>query len=299
MQGNGPIGAIIRGMEPTRRIVVPKTDAGSRLDRYLARTLDLSRGYVRRLLARGRIRLEGRPAAKGTELRAGDAIELLPFRHPSEGPRAAPHVRLDVLARAGGLVAIDKPAGLPTHPLDYEEADTALNGLLARFPELRGVGEGGLRSGVVHRLDTNTSGVLAFATEQAAWERARDAFRARRVEKRYVAVVHGCFERAVLADFRLAPRGDHMVRVSRGGLPARTRFTPLAPGRHTSLLEARPETGVMHQIRASLAALGHPVVGDARYDSPTALSRHLLHATELRLLDLHAHTAAPPEFRES
>ncbi len=279
--------------------MVTEADAGRRLDRYLADALELSRGYVRRLLARGRVQLEGRPALKGTELREGDRIELLPFRHPREGPEEATHIRLELLARGGGLIAIDKPAGLPTHPLDYEETDTVLNALLARFPELRGVGEGGLRSGVVHRLDTQTSGVLAFALGQPAWERARDAFHARRVEKRYVAVVHGRFERAVELDLRLAPRGNHMARVPRGGVQALTRFAPLASGANTSLLEARPETGVMHQIRASLAALGHPVVGDAVYGSKARLPRHLLHATELRLLELHAQSTPPPDFRPS
>lgn len=283
-------------MEPPRRIVVPRTDAGNRLDRFLAERLGLSRGYVQRLLARERVRLDGHAAAKGATLRAGDAIEILEFRHPREGPRANPALDLPVLAQGGGLLAVDKPAGLPTHPLDFEETHTALNGVLARHPELAGIGEGGVRSGVVHRLDTGTSGVLVFATDPEAWSRARASFRERRVEKRYVARVHGRLARPLECALRLEPRGDHMRVVADGGVAAETRFAPLAAGADTSLVEAFPATGAMHQIRASLAHLGHPIVGDGLYGSPVVLGRHLLHACRIRIREFEASSPLPDAF---
>jgi hypothetical protein len=154
-------------------VTVPGEGSGARLDVFLARSLDLSRGYARRLLERGGIRLNGAPAAKGARVQPGDVVSGPPFRHPSEGPLASPGLEVRILAEKGGLLAVDKPAGVPTHPLDFDERGTVLSALLARYPEMSGVGEGGLRSGVVHRLDVGTSGVLVFARETEAWTRAR------------------------------------------------------------------------------------------------------------------------------
>jgi 23S rRNA pseudouridine1911/1915/1917 synthase len=285
-------------VKPPRRIVVSATDAGKRVDRLLAEQLALSRRYALRLLARERVRLGGKPARKGAILREGDEVEVLPFRHPREGPIAAPELPVTVLARSAGLVAVDKPAGRATHPLDFDERDTVLNGVLAAFPELLDVGEGGVLSGVVHRLDVQTSGVLLFATEQSAWETARAAFVERRVSKRYLARVHGRFEGALDSELRLDHRGAHMARVPSGGLEALTRLRALEPGDETSLVEAEPVTGVRHQIRVALAAVGHPIVGDRLYGSHDPRVRHLLHATHLQLPGISADSPAPPEILE-
>jgi 23S rRNA pseudouridine1911/1915/1917 synthase len=282
-------------MAGEREIAVPDLEAGNRLDVFLARHLGLSRGYVRRALQKRGIRINGKTAQKGTILRTGDTIEVPRFRHPSEGPIATADPSLRVLTEAAGWVAVDKPAGWPTHPLDFDETGTALNAVLARYPEMQGVGEGGIRSGVVHRLDTDTSGVLVFAVEPGAWTRARAAFAHRRVFKRYVALVHGRFQKRTEIVLRLQHRGPHMKVVEEGGRASVTRFEPLEPGSETSLVEAYPVTGLMHQIRATLAHLGHPVVGDRLYGSPRVLDRHLLHASEIRIEDFSANSPVPSE----
>jgi 23S rRNA pseudouridine1911/1915/1917 synthase len=282
-------------VEASRSFEVDAHDAGQRLDVMLARALGVSRGHVRRLLERERVRLSGRPAAKGTLLRAGDVVEVVPFRPPEAGPPPQQELALSILRDEAGLVAVDKPAGLPTHPLDCDETGTVLNAFLARFPEALGVGEGGARSGVVHRLDTGTSGVLVFAREQGAWERARRAFTTRGVEKVYLARVHGRFERAQRCEIRLEHRGDHMRVVTRGGRLAVTDLRALRHDDGETLVEARPVTGLTHQIRATLAALGHPIVGDERYGSAVRLGRHLLHATGIRIESFAADSPAPPE----
>lgn len=274
-------------------MVVSPAEAGERLDSYVAERLGLSRRHVVRLLRRERVTLGGRPAAKGTLLRAGDRLEVLPFRGVAEGPPPDPAVQLTVLAEAHGLVAVDKPAGVPTHPLDLEERGTVLSGLLVERPELVGVGEGGVRSGVVHRLDTGTSGVLVFASEERAWLRARRAFAERRVDKLYVARAHGRLVGEREVSLRLEHRGPRMRVVGSGGREALTRLRPLAHGAGTTLLEGRPVTGLMHQIRISLAHLGHPVVGDVLYGSSRELGRHLLHATEIRIEDFSARSSPP------
>jgi 23S rRNA pseudouridine1911/1915/1917 synthase len=282
-------------VEAERTLEVTAESAGERLDAYLAKSLGLSRRAVARLIDAGRVRLAGRRAAKGAMLREGDRIRVGAFRAAVEGPVPEPGQPIVVLARAGGLVAVDKPAGPPTHPLEPGETGTVLNALVARFPEMVGVGEGGLRSGVVHRLDLGTSGVLVFATEEAAWRRARLAFAERRVEKRYVARVHGELTGEHDLELALAHRGDHMRVVESGGRATRTLVRALVPGPETSLVEARPITGMMHQIRVTLAHLGHPVVGDRLYGSSVELGRHLLHAIHLRIEDFEASAPPPPE----
>jgi 23S rRNA pseudouridine1911/1915/1917 synthase len=283
-------------MDPTGSFAVADTDAGARLDHVVARVLGVSRGYARKLISAQRVLLDGRPAAKGTGLRSGERIEVLSFARPEDPPEPNASLTLVTVAQAAGLVAIDKPAGQPVHPLEHAERDTSLNALLARFPEVAGVGEGGLRSGVVHRLDPGTSGVLVFALREAAWRDARAAFRERRVAKRYVARVHGAFAGEREVELSLESRGPRARVVSRGGRSAVSRLRALATGREQSTVEVEMRTGVRHQIRATLAYLGFPVVGDSLYGSTSPLPRHLLHALSIRWEGFEAQAPLPPEF---
>ncbi len=284
-------------MEPQRSFEVGPADAGQRLDAVVARALGLSRGWVRKLLDAERVLLAGRPAAKGTILRAGDRVDVLDFAGPEAGPIANPAIALPILRESGGLVAVDKPAGLQVHPLDPDEADTALNALVALHPELVGVGEGGLRSGVVHRLDPGTSGVLVFAVSEDAWRAARAAFAGKRVEKRYVARVHGAFAGEREIELMLENRGAHVRVVERGGRLAASHIRALETGPETSLVEIGMRTGVRHQIRATLAELGHPIVGDRLYGSSVEQGRIWLHAASIAWDDFAAAAEPPPELR--
>jgi 23S rRNA pseudouridine1911/1915/1917 synthase len=285
-------------MEERTPVRIREGEAGRRLDVVLACRLGLSRGYVRRLLARGDTCLNGAPAQKGAILRAGDVVRVAPFRHPREGPIAIHDPDLVVLQEEGGLTAVEKPAGVPTHPLDFDETGTLLNAVLARYPRMAGVGEGGIRSGVVHRLDTGTSGVLVFATASDAWERARKEFSERRVFKRYVARVHGELRRAEEVVLKLAHQGSRMRVVQRGGREAITRLQPLATDLESTLVEVFPVTGLMHQIRVTLAHLGHPVLGDGLYGSDRNLGRHLLHSAEIGFVGFRVSSEVPAEIKD-
>lgn len=282
-------------MAPSESRKVADGDAGRRLDHVVAQLLGVSRGFARKLIAAERVLLGGQPAAKGTELRAGETLEILEFARPEDPPQPNASLALRVVAETSGLVAIDKPAGQATHPLEHSERDTSLNALIARFPEVSGVGEGGLRSGVVHRLDPGTSGVLVFALREDAWLAARAAFAEKRVYKRYVARVHGAFSGEREIELMLESRGPRVRVVSSGGRLAVSRVRALATGVRESQVEIEMRTGVRHQIRATLAYLGFPVVGDTLYGSGTALSRHLLHAESLRFDDFAARAPLPPE----
>jgi 23S rRNA pseudouridine1911/1915/1917 synthase len=158
------------------------------------------------------------------------------------------------------------------------------------------VGEGGVRSGVLHRLDTQTSGVLLFATSDAAWHRVRKAFAERGVKKRYLARVHGRFAQPGEVLLRLKHGGKKMHVVTSGAREAVTEIRTVRPLGESTLLEVRPLTGLMHQIRATLAHLGHPVLGDQLYGSTLQLDRHLLHATFIDACGFDAASPAPEIF---
>lgn len=295
-------------------LVVRPEEAGLRLDQFLAARLTVARAEARRLLERGEAALGGRAlglADKGRRLGPGDCVRVRGFapiarRHPlpeSEAP-------LPVLARGAGWIAVDKPPGRAVHPLRPDETGTLLNALVARHPEVLGVGEGGLRSGVVHRLDVDTSGVVLFALEEAVWRRLRAAFREQRVEKTYRALVAGSLEGAGRETARLEVARHRPARVKvlppeppGRGRSAELGWRVLESFGEATLLEVRPRGGFLHQIRAMLAHRGHPVVGDRTYGGarvPGLAARHLLHAAALRVAEgpevVLARSPDPPDF---
>ncbi|MGE0710747.1 MAG: RluA family pseudouridine synthase [Planctomycetota bacterium] len=267
-----------------QRLRVDREDAGLPVERFLARALDRGIDHAQKLVRQGRVRLEraGRPARRGEVLEAGETLRLLPAERPA-GPFAAPpqpnrRLRLSVLHEDPALLVLDKAAGVPVHPGPGHGTDTLLNALVARCPELLELGAE-REYGLVHRLDLGTSGVLVVARTAAAYAWLREAFAERRVHKRYLALCRG------------APRDEEgEVEGEVAGKPARTRYRVLEVRGEVGLLELEPETGRTHQLRIHLAALGCPVLGDARYgtgrDELTArlyLTRMALHAAELRL----------------
>jgi len=303
--GPGVSTAKLPSMNGDLSFSVTPDEAHERLDVILARRLALSRAQTRRLLERGQVRLDGSPvgrAVKGVALEAGARVEVEGFVHPSAQQAVAqPDLALVVLAEGPGWVAVDKPAGMPVHPLEPDATGTVLNALAARHPEVHGVGEGGLRSGVVHRLDVDTSGVQLMATDPGVWERLRAGFSEHRVAKRYRAVVSGDPGEAGRLDLRLAMVAHKPARVGvargKGGTPARLAFRRAERLRGASLLEVELETGFLHQIRASFAHAGHPVLGDRTYGGAVAdaAPRQMLHCARVALEEIDATSPDPPD----
>ena len=308
-----------RATRAVRQIEASSGIAGERLDVGLARALDISRAAVRRLLGSGAVRTRERPgdeprlatlSEKGRLLGPDEVLFLDDFERPEDQrARALPGLELAVLDRGSGWLAVDKPAGLPVHPLRADETRTALGFVAQRHPEIHGVGEGGLRSGVVHRLDVDTSGALLFATDARQWKRLRAAFAQHRVAKTYRAVVAGDFHTAVTQRLGLyvARHRPAFVRVvdereasSRADVRvAEQRVEPVESLEGATLVEVRPVTGFLHQIRVTLAHAGHPVLGDTTYapsEVAAASGRQLLHAARVGFEEIEAHAPDPDDF---
>jgi 23S rRNA pseudouridine1911/1915/1917 synthase len=289
--------------------------AGARLDAFLSERLGLSRAETRRLLARGVVCVDGRArdaGAKGERLLLGAQVAVAPFT-----PRAdqcilpAPELALTVLAEGADWLALDKPPGMPVHPYREDERDTAAGYAVHLHPEMQGVGEGGLRSGVVHRLDVDTSGVLVLATQDAAWRRLRRAFRRHKIAKRYRAIALGDLEESgrVELDLRVAqhrPARVAVVEPRSARDPASVRPTRLAwrvveRFQGGCLVEVDMETGFLHQVRVTLAHLGAPLAGDRIYGpaldaDPSGAARHMLHAASLEFEEIRAASPDPQDF---
>jgi len=292
---------------------VDGADTGRRLDVFLAERLELSRAQVRRLLARGAVRIGSRTLserAKGERVTPGTTVEVSRFERPEDWrARAEPEAPLALLASGPGWLAVDKPAGTPVHPLEPDETGTLLNAVIARHPELHGVGEGGLRSGVVHRLDVDTSGALLVALREDTWQRLRAAFAEHRVTKVYRAVVVGRLagDGDIELGFVTARHRPAQVRVvdhaerSRGVRMGSLRWRCLERFENATLVEVRPRTGHLHQIRATFAHLGFPVAGDRVYGSrgdPTRAPRQMLHAARVAYREIEAESPDPADLRE-
>ena len=294
--------------------VVSPDEAGTRLDRWLAERLRLSRTQVKRLLDSGAVTVEGRTigqAGKGDPLKGGQRVVVDAFDRPEDQrPIPNPDQELVELAHGDGWVIVDKPAGAAVHPLQPHEDDTVLNALAARHPKVVGVGEAGLRSGVVHRLDVDTSGTLLFALNQPTWERFRLAFTEHRTRKIYRALVAGQVHigDSITLPLEVAQHRPAKVRVTGGeGRLCDLVYRPIDIFDDATLLEIELGTGFLHQIRVTLSYLGHPILGDTHYspDAPhvhaglPAPSRPMLHAAALTCEEAHATADPPPDFRQA
>ena len=280
-------------MARDKDLTVSTEERGWRLDRFLrSRIPALSRGAARRLLQRRMVQLEGGDSKKGTILRAGQRVSVAAAAWEA-APRPQPELELLLIAQLPDLVVINKPAGMPGHPLVPGETGTVANALVARFPECARSSPQAREGGLVHRLDMGTSGVLLAARTRQAHGRLRQLFSAGRVAKEYLALVEGRIsgEGRVTSVLRPFPGDPSRVQVvsqyAADGPVADTRFEPRQQLGRFTLVQVRCATGQRHQVRAHLAHAGHPVAGDVLYGAapmPEA-GGALLHASRVRLPD--------------
>ena len=282
-----------------------------RLDVAVSKLAGVSRALARTWLEAGTVKLNGVTTSKGsTALRGGETLEIHP-PPPLPTDILPENIPLTVVFEDEHLIAVDKPAGMLTHPAAHVHSGTLVNALLGRVPlalEGEEFGPEGYRPGIVHRLDQDTSGVIVVAKTREAHGKLAKAFENRATRKFYLAITVGVPAKEVRVD---APIGRHpvaKVKMSVGGTnarDARTDFTVLetAPSERPThaLVQAQIFTGRTHQIRVHLQHLKTPILGDDVYGKPSGLiDRQALHAWRLEFQHPITHEpmqlqASPPE----
>lgn len=265
-----------------------------RLDNYLLRELrDVPKSHVYRIIRSGEVRINRGRAKPGSRLAGGDNVRLPPVRSaPKRTPARPPDSLMQRVSEAlvdegDDWLLLDKPAGLAAH---------AGTGVRFGVIEVLRAARGGAYLELVHRLDRDTSGCLLIAKNRSALNRLREAWRHRRVEKCYLALLEGDWtggERTVDATLSrdIERGGERVAEVDPAGKSAHSVFTPLERFAGASLQSVAIATGRTHQIRVHAAHIGHPVAGDDKYGGATARWR----ALGLRRMFLHAWRLTLPE----
>lgn len=273
----------------------------TRLDAFLTTQLPISRSQIQKLITSGQISVNKEVVTKHHWLHSGDIIEYTKkdITDRSKVIKFKPNkdVKINVLHEDPNYIIIEKQTELLVHPTDRGETDTLANGLLAKYPKIKGVGDQENRPGIVHRLDKKVSGLLLVTKNQEAFEYYKNLFKNREINKIYFGLVHGNMEE---------PHGEINLPIARskskhGRMAAQTVSTVVAKDAltkyellkmytHFSYLQIEIETGRTHQIRVHMNAIGHPIVGDPLYKQKNVkqhidLDRPFLHAGELSFLD--------------
>jgi 23S rRNA pseudouridine1911/1915/1917 synthase len=289
-EGGGKIS--VYAMRTSYRVTVQESEAGKRIDTFLARKTGITRSQIQRLMEKGDVLVNGSAAGQNDRVKADDRISL-EVSAEETGELTPEPIPLEIFFSDKYVVVVNKPPGMVVYPAAGHAQGTLLNALAHHCRTLATVGAP-LRPGVVHRLDKDTSGVMVVATEDSAYYDLVEQFRRRTIKRKYVAVVYGNMnadtgEIALPIGRSESDRKKMSTRVRRGK-EAVTRWKVLERFGIATLLEVRLGTGRTHQIRVHLSSLGHPVLGDRTYGRKTEVEigkkkvpvpRQMLHAEVL------------------
>ncbi len=295
---------------------VPESLAGARLDKATQELASgTSRAKVKRAIELGAVRVNGRRASKGSAVASGDVVTLdLDLLESGEGPAIpTPDAPLTVRFESAQVLVVDKPAGQPCAPLRASEVGTLANALVARYPELDGVGYSPREPGLLHRLDTDTTGLVVVARTKEAFDKLRAALKAEEIAKDYLLV---CAQEGLpdagSIEFPIANHPKDQRRVypcvhprdvmRYAPRPAHTRYRVERRVGPWALVRAEATRALRHQIRSHFAALEHPLAGDVLYGGAEIrhLGRHALHAARVKYsgdaaLAFDVESPLPPE----
>lgn len=250
---------------------VPPDSDGQRLDRFLVSVLgDLSRSQIQKLIADGHVTISSpspRTALKpNAVVHEGNVVDVV-LPEPAGSRVSGEPIPVDILYQDADLAVINKPPGMVVHPAAGHDSGTLVNALLHHLGDLSGVG-GERRPGIVHRLDRGTSGVMVVAKNDAAHHELARQFHDREVEKEYIALVWGVVQAGRRIDAAIGRDPANRQKMSARAKHAREAVTRITRAHHMpglTLCQVAIHTGRTHQIRVHLAAIGHPIVGDALY----------------------------------
>ena len=261
---------------------------GERLDVFAARIAELSRAHVQKLIGEGFVLINSRRQKANYRLRIGDKVEInLPNAKPSE--TVAEDLPLNIIYEDDDIIIIDKARGMTVHPAAGTTSGTVVNALLFRCRDLSGI-NGVMRPGIVHRLDKDTSGVMAIAKNDDAHLSLAAQLKDKTMSRKYLAIVVGNIgeERGTIKGrIGRSPSNRQMMAVTENGKDAVTHFCVVERFKAGyTLIECRLETGRTHQIRVHLNYIGHPVLGDPKYGQrkcPFDIKGQALHSAQLSL----------------
>lgn len=287
-------------MADRRRLIVKEAEQGTRLDVFLQEYVDeFSRSWLQKLIKRGEVSVDGEQKQPSYQLKKGERVvaQLVPPPQISLEPQASISPEPQVVFEHKDFLIINKPSGVVVHPAETTPDDTLVNWLLAHYPDIKDVGEESFRPGIVHRLDKGTSGLMVVARTQDSFMWLKKQFKERAVHKTYTTLVSGQIEEDEgevtwpIGRAKSDPTKQRAYKKKAQAPPnarrALTQWRVVQCYPDFTLVEASPVTGRMHQIRVHMRALGHPVVGDAKYTTKRAtklktLGRLFLHASKLR-----------------
>jgi 23S rRNA pseudouridine1911/1915/1917 synthase len=275
-----------------RTLSIQADEAGVRLDRYLTGVVPgISRTTIQQLIEDREVLVNGRASKSGYTLRIGDKVQVMSLnlygKAPDIMPRALP---LDIVHEDKDLLVVNKAAGMVVHPAPGHHDDTLVNALIARYPDIMRE-DSQLRSGIIHRLDKDTSGLIIIARNAVTHSALAGQMKRHEIVKRYLALVEGVValdQGSIDAPIGRNPRRRKQMAITVvRSREARTHFRVLERFNRHTLLLLELETGRTHQIRVHLKAIGHPIVGDPVYGSDRinrgfTLKRQFLHAYQLK-----------------
>lgn len=271
-------------------LLVEPADAGTRLDAYISRSLQIPRTLSASLCKDSQIQVNGRTITKSLKIKAGDrlVVTIPPQADPLE-IKVEKVEELKIVADDDDYVVIDKPVGVAAHPSPGWVGPTVVGALMAEGYNITTSGAAE-RQGIVHRLDVGTSGLMVVAKTERAYTELKRAFKERTPKKIYHAVVQGLpdpMEGTIDAPIGRHPGHDWKFAVLEGGRDSVTHYKVIEAFGRASLVEVHLETGRTHQIRVHFSAFGHPCAGDQTYGADPklgaalGLTRQWLHAKRL------------------
>ena len=291
----------------TRELTAATEHAGVRLDAFLSADGALTRSQAARLIAEGRVRVNGKPAAKSARLSGGETVtvDVPQLRETALPPQDIP---LDVVYEDDDVIVVNKPTGLVVHPAPGHPDGTLVNALLHHCGDsLSGIG-GEKRPGIVHRIDRDTSGLIIAAKNDAAHLALSAQLKDHSLSRTYECLVTGNMKQdsgTVDARIGRSSADRKKMAVVPTGRRAVTHWEVVARYPGVTHLRCRLETGRTHQIRIHMAYIGHPILGDTVYGAKKpvpGLTGQCLHATGLRFVHprtgepVELHCPLPPEF---